>query len=249
MNFSRREVMYLSHCFSENGVKPDPEKVKSVVSYPIPTNQREIRSFLGLSGFYRRFIKDYSKITKPLTSLLKKNTIFNWTSSQQESFENLKKQLISTPILQYPNFQKEFILTTDASNFAIGAILSQITQSQDLPIAYASRTLNRAESNYSTIERELLAIIWAVKHFRPYLYGRRFKIISDHKPLLRLFNFKDPSSRLFRWRLKLEEHDFTVEYRPGKKNGNADALTRIPPLEIKDLTLMNLSRLYNSSNS
>ena len=119
--------MYLSHCFSENGVKPDPEKVKSVVSYPIPTNQREIRSFLGLSGFYRRFIKDYSKITKPLTSLLKKNTIFNWTSSQQESFENLKKQLTSTPILQYPNFQKEFILTTDASNFAIGAILSQIT--------------------------------------------------------------------------------------------------------------------------
>jgi hypothetical protein len=119
------------------------------------------------------------------------------------------------------------MLATDASSYAIGAVLSQKQQSQDLPIAYASRTLNRAESNYSTIERELLAIVWAVKHFRPYLYGRKFRIITDHRPLIWLFNLKEPGSRLVRWRLKLEEYDYEIEYKPGKINSNADALSRI----------------------
>jgi hypothetical protein len=119
------------------------------------------------------------------------------------------------------------VLTTDASNIAIGAILSQGQIGKDLPVAYASRTLNPAEQNYSTIEKELLAIVWATRHFRPYLFGRIFTIVTDHKPLQWLFNLKEPSSRLVRWRLKLEEYDYKIVYKKGKNNTNADALSRI----------------------
>ncbi|KAL4083643.1 hypothetical protein QTP88_028959 [Uroleucon formosanum] len=137
------------------------------------------------------------------SKLRKKNVPFEWTIEAQIAFDTLKEKLINAPILQYPNFEKEFVLTTDASQFAIGSILSQGIPGQDLPIAYASRTLNKAEQAYSTTEKELLSIVWAVKHFRPYLLGREFKIFTDHQPLTWLFNVKDPGSRLMRWRLKL----------------------------------------------
>ena len=135
--------------------------------------------------------------------------------------------LTNEPLLQYPDFTKPFVLTTDASNEALGAILSQGPIGRDLPIAYASRTLINAEKNYSTTEKELLAIVWGCKQFRQYLYGRRFTIVTDHKPLTWVFNVKDPSSRLLRWRLKLEEYDYEVVYKPGARNTNADALSRI----------------------
>ncbi|GBP61034.1 Retrovirus-related Pol polyprotein from transposon 297 [Eumeta japonica] len=204
----RGHTNYFGHIISKNGIKPNPAKVKAVQTFPVPKNSRDIKAFLGSTGYYRRFIPNFSEITKPLTSLLKKNVAFRWTEIQQESFEKCKRILINPPILQYPNFSKEFILTTDASIHAIGAILSQGEIGKDLPIAYASRTLNKAEFNYSTIERELLAIIWSVKHFRPYLFGRKFKIVTDHKPLTWLFSVKDPGSRLVRWRLKLEEYEY-----------------------------------------
>lgn len=224
--FLRREVAYLGHIISSEGVKPNPDKIQAVNDFPIPKCCKDIKAFLGLTGYYRRFISNFSKITKPLTSLLKKDTPFIWGDSQQKSFEECKQLLTSPPILQYPDFTKEFILTTDASIHAIGAVLSQGPIGKDLPIAYASRTLNKAESNYSTIERELLAIVWAVKHFRPYLFGRRFKIVTDHKPLTWLFSVKDPGSRLVRWRLKLEEFEYEIIYKCGKNNTNADALSR-----------------------
>lgn len=225
--FMRREVAYLGHIITNEGVKPNPERVEAIVNYPVPTNVKELKSFLGLIGYYRRFIENFSKITRCLTNLLKKNVTFNWTSTQQEAFQTLKNHLMSEKILQYPDFSKPFNLTTDASGYAIGAVLSQGTISKDLPIAFASRTLNHAESNYSTTERELLAIVWAVKHFRPYLYGRKFLIITDHRPLTWLFNVKDPGSRLTRWRLILEEYDYEIIYKEGKANSNADSLSRI----------------------
>lgn len=225
--FLKKDVMYLGHLITENGVKPDPEKIKVVKEFPIPLTAKEIKSFLGFAGYYRRFIPNFSHITQPLTKLLKKDAPFMWTSLQQDAFERLKTSLCSEPILQYPDFKTPFNLTTDASNFAIGGVLSQGEIGKDLPIAYASRTLNKAESNYSTIEKELLAIVWTIKHFRPYLYGRKFNIITDHKPLTWLFNVKDPGSRLVRWRLKLEEYDYAITYKPGKFNLNADALSRI----------------------
>jgi hypothetical protein len=129
--------------------------------------------------------------------------------------------------LQYPDFSKEFVLTTDASNFGLGAVLSQGPIGQDLPVAYACRSLNDAETHYITSEKELLAIVWATKYFRPYLYGWRFKIVSDHKPLVRVMNLKDPGSRLLRWRIQLAEYDYEITYRRGSQNTNADALSRI----------------------
>lgn len=172
--FLRKEVAYLGHVISDGGVKPDPKKIEVLQSYPIPKGPTDIKPFLGLVGYYRRFIPDFSKYSQVLTKLLKRDAEFLWGELEQKSFDHLKHCLMNEPILQYPDFNKQFILTTDASNFAIGAILSQGDVPNDLPIAYASRTLNRAESNYSTTERELLSIVWAVKHFRPYLYGRKF---------------------------------------------------------------------------
>lgn len=226
--FLRREVAYLGHTITDKGVFPNPDKVKAVTEFPAPKNPKDIKSFLGLVGYYRRFIENFSKITKPLTSLLKKDAEFHWNQEQQNAFSTLKSKLTSAPLLQYPDFSKTFILTTDASNYAVGAILSQGVVGKDKPIAYASRTLNKAEGNYSTIEKELLAILFGVKTFRPYLYGHKFQIVTDHRPLVWLFNVKDPSSKLIRWRLKLEEYDYEIIYKQGKLNSNADALSRFP---------------------
>jgi len=159
---------------------------------------------------------------------MKKGEKFNWTAEQQNSFQLLKEKLTTAPVLNYPDFQEEFLVTTDASDFAIGAVLSQGPVGQDRPLAYASRILCKAEQNYNTTEKELLAIVWAVKYFRPYLYGTKFKIITDHRPLVWLFNVTDPGSRLIRWRLKLEEYDYEIIHKAGKGNTNADALSRNP---------------------
>lgn len=157
--FLRKEVCYLGHIITTDGVKPNPEKIRCVTEFQQPRNQKQIKQFLGLSGYYRRFVPNYSKIIKPLTRLLKKDVEFNFSKDCIEAFETCKRLLTSSPILQYPDFTKPFILTTDASNYAIGAVLSQGEPKKDLPIAYASRTLNAAETRYSTIEKELLAIL------------------------------------------------------------------------------------------
>lgn len=197
--------------------------------FPTPKNPKNIKQFLGLTGYYRRFIKNYSKIAKPLTDLFKKDKPFKWTEKQQKAFETLKDTLCKSPILQFPDFSKPFILTTDASGYAIGGILSQGELGKDLPIAYTSRILNPHEEKYSTIEKECLAVVYCVNHFRPYLYGRKFKIVTDHKPLVWLHNIKDPTSRLWKWQLKLSEYEYEIVYKQGKINLNADALSRNPP--------------------
>ncbi|XP_032689886.1 uncharacterized protein LOC116853116 [Odontomachus brunneus] len=227
--FLRKEVSYLGHIIGKTGVKPDPKKIEAVKNFPRPANSKNVKQFLGLSGYYRRFIPNFSKIAKPLTNLLKKDATFEWKHAQEQSFASLRYALCTDPILQYPDFTRPFVITTDASGYAIGGILSQGEIGKDLPIAYASRLLNSAEQNYSTIEKELLAIVYSVQHFRPYLYGRQFKLVTDHRPLVWLHSVKDPSSRLFRWRLKLLEYEYEVVYKGGKINGNADALSRNPP--------------------
>jgi hypothetical protein len=225
--FLRKEINYLGHVISENGVAPDPSKIEKVKNYPRPTDIKGIQAFLGFAGYYRRFIKCFAEIAKPLSKLTRKEEKFVWGTEQQLAFEELRDKLISAPILQHPNFEKEFVITTDASNLAIGGVLSQGKVGEDLPIAYASRVLNSAEKNYPVVEKELLAIVWTIKHFRPYLYGKRFVVYTDHRPLTYLFNLKDPSSRLMRWRLHLEEYNFEIKYKEGKINRNADALCRI----------------------
>uniref|UniRef100_A0A2S2NNZ3 RNA-directed DNA polymerase n=1 Tax=Schizaphis graminum TaxID=13262 RepID=A0A2S2NNZ3_SCHGA len=225
--FMRKEVNYLGHVITDQGVKPNPQKIKCVIEFPIPTDEKKVKSFLGLSGYYRRFVPGYGRIAKPLTTLLKKDVIFKWTDLCQEAFDTLKKILTTEPLLQYPDFTRPFNLTCDASNYAIGCVLSQGPIGADPPIAYASRTLNRAESNYNTTEKELCAIVWGVKQFRPYLFGQKFNIVTDHQALNWLFNIKDPGSRLTRWRLKLAEYEYEIHFKPGASNTNADALSRI----------------------
>lgn len=240
--FLRKEIAYLGHLITNEGVKPDPGKIKAVKSFPVPSNRKTIKSFLGLIGYYRRFIKDFARLAKPMTRLLKKSTPFFWNHAAQEAFENLRDTICRQPLLQYPDFRKSFIVTTDASNYAIGAVLSQGDIGKDLPIAYASRTLNDTETNYSTTEKELLAIIFAVNHFRPYLYGHKFTLVTDHRPLVWLHNAKDPTSKLMRWRIKLNEYDYNIVYKPGRVNSNADALSRNVPDEVLQQTAVELQR-------
>lgn len=225
--FLKKETAYLGHIISEDGIKPNPDKISAIQKYPIPRTPKEIKQFLGLLGYYRKFIPDFARITKPLTSCLKKGKKITLDPVYTNCFEKCKTLLSNDPVLQYPDFSKEFILTTDASNVAIAGILSQGPIGSDRPVCYASRTLNDSEQNYSTIEKELLAIVWATKYFRPYLFGRKFKVLTDHKPLQWMVNLKEPNSRLTRWRLRLSEYDFTVIYKKGKSNTNADALSRV----------------------
>lgn len=225
--FLRKEVLYLGHTITGEGLKPNNDKIKAVLDYPLPKTQTEIRSFIGLIGYYRRFIKDFAKITHPLTSCLKKGRKVTIDEKYKEAFQKCKELLTTAPLLQYPDQSKPYILTTDASQIAIGAVLSQGPIGQDKPVAYASRALSDSETRYSTIERELLAIIWAVKHFRPYIYGNKFTIYTDHRPLVWLYSLKEPDTKLTRWRLKLQQYDFEIVYKNGKQNTNADALSRI----------------------
>lgn len=225
-NFLKKEVLYLGHVVSAEGIKPDPDKIRVVKDYPQPLNSDEVRRFVAFTNYYRKFIPNFAQITAPLNSLCKKNVKFEWTTQCQNSFQTIKNKLISPPVLQYPQFDKDntFILQTDASGFALGAVLNNKNRR---PVAFASRTLNKAEKNYPTIEKELLAIVWAVKYFRPYLYGKRFIIETDHKPLVYLFNMSNPSSRLMKFRLLLEEYDFDVVYVKGKDNVPPDTLSRM----------------------
>lgn len=209
-------------------MKTGPNKLKCIREYPKPKNAKDIKSFLGLLNYYRPFVDNFAKIAKPLTYTLIKDVPFQWTDNCEHSFEELKKALMNPPLLVYPDWKKgKFNLMTDASQFAIGAVLSQGEVPKDQPIAYASRTLNKAENNYSVIQKELLVIVWAVKYFRPYLYGRHFTIITDHRPLTCLFGIKDVSSQLMRWRLQLADCDYDITYSAGSEHSNADCLSRI----------------------
>ncbi|KAK4307194.1 hypothetical protein Pmani_020169 [Petrolisthes manimaculis] len=186
----------------------------------------QVRSFLALSGYYRRFIKDYASIASPLTSLLKKDVPFQWSETRQKSFCDLKHALTSAPVLAYPDYSKPFILNTDVSYSGLGAVLMQEHQGKNRPIAYASRTLNKAEKNYAVTEIEALAVVWALKKFKYIIYGYPIEILTDHKPLLHLFKGKDLFGRMARWLLTVLDYMPTFTYIKGKANVAADALSR-----------------------
>ena len=224
-----KEVTFLGHVISEKGIATDPSKIAAVKQWPVPSNVTELRSFIGLCSYYRRYIKDFSKIAKCLHSLTEKGKSFIWTKQCQEAFEKLKRCLISAPILAHPDFTKSFILDTDASNEAIGAILSQVDdQGKEHVIAYASRTLSKAERRYCVTRKELLAVVHFSKHFKHYLYGRQFLLRTDHSSLRWLMRFKNPDGQLARWLEVLSEYDMKIEHRPGRQHQNADALSRLP---------------------
>ena len=210
----------------DNGASASAYKVKVVNNYPIPRSPKEVRAFLCLASFYRRLVPNVGESRMPLTKLTRKNQEFVRGPGQQEAFGNLKTKLCTTPVLAYPNFDLPFILTTDASKVAVAAILSQEQDGIERPIAYASRQMNNAEQAYSASELEMLALVWARKYMRCYLFGVKFVARTDHAALSYLKNFDDSSSRLIRWSLKLSELDFSVEHRPGTKIAHVDALSR-----------------------
>ena len=228
-NFCRPELTYLGYVVNSEGLKVDPNKVAAVVNYPRPTCASDVRRFYGLAGWYRRFIKDFSEVCAPLTLLTKKNAVWRWGKEQEDAFRTLKERLVNAPVLRCPDFGKMFTLHCDASNNACGCILSKETDdgSGSHVIAFASRMFTAIEKKYSVTERECLAVLWAIEHFRGYLEGYHFEVITDHHSWLN--RLKDPFGRLARWALRLQQFDFTIKHRKGEEHEGPDALSRAFP--------------------
>ena len=226
----QRKVRYLGHIVSADGIATDPEKNAAVKAWPLPTNASEVKSFLGLCSYYRRFVPSFSDVAQPLNRLCEKGQTFNWSVAADNAFQQLKLALTEAPVMAYPLPEAPFILDTDASNCAIGAVLSQVQQGEERVIAYFSRTLNKPEKQYCVTRKELLAIIRAIKHFHHYLYGRPFVIRTYHSALRWLFNFREPEGQIARWIQKLQEYTFTIEHRAGTSHSNADSLSQRPCL-------------------
>ena len=224
----QQSVSFLGHIVSKSGISADPEKVASVKSWPVPRNTSEVRSFLGFCSYYRKFVKDFADIASPLHKLTEKNKHFEWSVQCQMAFEKLKEIMTDTPILAFPDENSSIILDTDASDIGIGAVLSQVQDGRERVIAYASRKLNKAERRYCVTRRELLAIINFVKHFKHYLYGRKFLIRTDHGSLRWLLNFRSPEGQIARWLEVLGTYSFEIQHRPGRQHGNADGMSRLP---------------------
>ncbi len=206
----------------------DPGKVQCIQRWPVPVDAQELRKFLGLATYYRRFVKGFAEIATPLFNLAQKEKVFQWTEPCGEAFQKLKHCLVSAPVLAYPRREGQFILDTDASQHGIGAVLSQVQDGDEKVVAYGSRALTKAEKNYCVTRKELLACVYFMRHFRCYLLGRHFLARSDHAALQWIQSLKEPEGQTARWLEQLQEFDFHLEHRPGKRHLNADALSRLP---------------------
>ena len=224
----RRCVHYLGHIVSAKGVETDPGKIRCIQEWPVPKNVKELRQFLGIASYYRRFVKSFAQKASPLYRLTEKGRKWSWTIECGEAFAKLKQALVSPPILAFPDFNCDFVVDTDASTEGLGAILSQQTVDGERVISYTSRTLTKAERQYCATRKEMLALVWGMRQFRPYLYGRAFKARTDHNSLKWLHNFREPEGQVARWLELLSEYNFQVIHRPGLQHRNADALSRSP---------------------
>eukprot|EP00731_Ephydatia_muelleri_P034012 Em0044g32a len=220
-----KSVRYLGYVVSEKGIAADADKIKCVENWPTPTDHESLRQFLGFASYYRKFIRNFADTAAPLHALTEKSKPWHWTELYDKAFVALKGKLASPPILSFPQFDRTFVVDADASQEGVGAVLSHLDDGR--VIAYASRVLTKAECQYCATRRELLALVWSVRQFRAYLWGRRFIVRTDHSALRWLRSFKDPQGQVARWLEILAEFDFDVIHRPGLRHGNADALSRI----------------------
>jgi hypothetical protein len=236
--FCCNKIEYLGHVVTPDGVEPQAAKVAAMAGLPVPSNVSQLQSVLGLLNYYRCYIPEFSRTAKPLHKLLQKAEPFVWGAEQQLAFDTLKAQLCTEGLaLRRPDPHRQFILHTDWSQHGLGAVLAQLDDNdQEYMVACASRSLNVHERNYTPWKGELLAVVWAVKMFRPYLHGRHFELVTDHQPLLWMLQQQTPVGQHARWVMALQEYDFHVRHRAGIKHVNADVLSRFPSVSTTDRT-------------
>ena len=222
----RQEVNYLGHVISAQGISPNPDKIAAIRDLKPPTSVREVRMFLGLTGYFRKFVEAYAILAEPLYGLTKKHARFQWTEQHQAGFELLKERLCTAPVLAYPRRDRKSIVDCDASDIAAGAVLLQVDEANnEHVIQYISCTFNDTQQRWPTVEREAYAIVWAITTFRPYLLGMHFIVRTDNSAAAAIKTARQP--KLQRWCVTLAEYDFTVEYRAGKRHTHVDALSRL----------------------
>ena len=231
--FYAKELQYLGHCINATGIHPTEEKVQAIKEAPRPENVSQLRAFLGLMNYYSKFIPQAASRLAPLYKLLQKNCTWQWTEECTNVFQECKSLLTSDAVLVHYDAKKQLKLSCDASQYGLGAVLSHVINGEERPIAFSSRTLSKAERNYGQVEKEALALIFGVKKFHKYVYGRSFTMVTDHKPLLSIFNPKTavPSitaARMQRWAMFLSAYQYTIEYKCGKSHANADFFSRLP---------------------
>ena len=249
-NLCQSEVEYLGHIVGNGQLKTTQHNIEKVKSCELPKTLTEVRAFCNLAGYYRKFIKNYAEIAKPLTELMSqkgKKTRVTLSEEATAAFHKLKELVCEEPVLQLPDYEKPFILRTDASGYAIGAVLAQKDKNGDeRPVSFASRTLTAVERRYSAGEREMLAIMYFIKYWHTYLWGRHFSVYTDHSPLTGIKTKKDVTRRLSRMILALQAYDYELHYTPGKENGVADALSRKPIApKYKEIPIKDITELLN----
>ena len=257
--FFKRKVRYVGYIVSESGIEADPEKVDKIQNWPTPTTPEKVRQFLGFAGYYRKFVKDFSKIARPLSELMPKSAskksaakqraegvAWKWGSAQEEAFSELKRRLCSPPILAYPDFTKPFELHTDASTMGLGSVLYQEQGGQLWVIAYASRGLNRSERNYSAHKLEYLCLKWSItEKFHDYLYGHDFVVLTDNNPLTYVLTTARLDATGHRWLASLANYNFTIKYRSGSSNIDADILSRLHSADIQEISEESVKAICN----
>lgn len=249
--FFKKSLKYLGFIVDSDGLRTDQDKVSAMLNYPRPKTVTEIKRFIGMCSWYRRFISHFSSLVSPLNDLLKgrkKNQSISWTSQAEEAFINIKQALVSAPILRSPDFSKTFTIQCDASDTGLGGVLTQELDGEEVVIAFCSRSMSKAERNYCVTQRELLALLFCIEKFRPYVEGVHFRVITDHYSLLWLNKLKEPTGKLARWALRLQQYSFELAHRKGKLNVVPDALSRIQvdELPVADIETDSEDPWYNN---